>query len=84
MRLIDAEPIIKNLSAMITHLGYDAIDIDGMIKALREAEEITASPPPTGGGLTLRTDSAERLELVKDIPTERLRELAQAEKGGRE
>lgn len=45
MRLIDAEPIIKNLSAMKTQLGYDAIDIDGMIKALREAEKVTASPP---------------------------------------
>lgn len=43
MRLIDAEPIIKNLSAMKTQLGYDAIDIDGMIKALREAEEVTNS-----------------------------------------
>lgn len=40
MKLIDADPIIKNLSAMQTQLGYDAIAIDGMIKALREAEEI--------------------------------------------
>lgn len=40
MKPIDAEPIIKNLSAMQTQLGYDAIDIDGMIKALKEADEI--------------------------------------------
>lgn len=46
MRLIDAEPIIKNLSAMKTQLGYDAIEIDGMIKALREAEEVTAAQQP--------------------------------------
>lgn len=45
MRLIDGEPIIKNLSAMKTQLGYDAIDIDGMIKALREAEVMTDAPP---------------------------------------
>lgn len=46
MKLIDAEPIIKNLSAMKTQLGYDAIDIAGMIKALREAEEVTAAQQP--------------------------------------
>lgn len=46
MRLIDVEPIIKNLSAMKTQLGYDAIEIDGMIKALREAEEVTAAQQP--------------------------------------
>lgn len=46
MRLIDAEPIIKNLSAMKTQLGYDAIDIDGMIKALREAEEVEVTQTP--------------------------------------
>ena len=46
MKLIDVEPIIKNLSAMKTQLGYDAIEIDGMIKALREAEEVTAAQQP--------------------------------------
>lgn len=35
MRLIDAEPLIKNISAMKTQLGYDAITIDGIIKALK-------------------------------------------------
>lgn len=46
MKLIDVEPIIKNLSAMKTQLGYDTIEIDGMIKALREAEEVTAAQQP--------------------------------------
>lgn len=46
MRLIDADPIIKNLSEMKTQLGYDAIAIDGMIKSLREAKEITSSEQP--------------------------------------
>ena len=46
MKLIDVEPIIKNLSVMKTQLGYDAIEIDGMIKALREAEEVTAAQQP--------------------------------------
>lgn len=44
MKLIDADPIIKSLSAMKTQLGYDAISIDGMINALREAEEIRYFP----------------------------------------
>lgn len=42
MRPIDAEPIIKDLSAMKTKLGYDAITIDGIIKALKEAEKTDA------------------------------------------
>ena len=46
MRPIDADPIIKNLSVMKTQLGYDAIDIDGMIKALRETEEVVVAQLP--------------------------------------
>lgn len=42
MRPIDAEPIIKDLSAMKTKLGYDAITIDGIIEALKEAEKADA------------------------------------------
>lgn len=42
MRPFDAEPIIKDLSAMKTKLGYDAITIDGIIKALKEAEKTDA------------------------------------------
>ena len=34
-------------------------------------------------GNTLRTESAERLEIIRDIPTAHLRELVQAEKEGR-
>lgn len=48
MNLIDAEPIIKNLSAMQTQLGYDAIFIDGMIKALKEADGVGAKPVSRG------------------------------------
>lgn len=43
MKLIDADPIINNLSDMKTQLGYDAIAIDGMIKALRDAEKMNVS-----------------------------------------
>lgn len=54
MKPIDAEPIIKNLSAMQTQMGYDAISIDGIVKALREAEEIAKvgrwEPTDMGGG----------------------------------
>lgn len=46
-------------------------------------EEINHILDAYGRGLTLRTDAAERLELVKDIPAERLQELAQAEKDER-
>lgn len=46
MRLIDADPIIKNLSAIKTQFGYDAINIDGMIKALREAGRVDAAQTP--------------------------------------
>ena len=44
MKPIDAEPIIHNLSQMKKRLGYDAIAIDGMIKALREAIEVDVVP----------------------------------------
>ena len=36
-----------------------------------------------GRGMTLRTENAQRLEIIKEIPINRLRELAQAEKEGR-
>lgn len=42
-------------------------------------EEINRIIDAYGRGLTLRTDTGERLEIVKDIPTERLMEIAQAE-----
>ena len=46
-------------------------------------DEINRIIDAYGRGLTLRTDAGERLEIIKDIPTERLKELAQAEKDGR-
>lgn len=46
MRLIDAEPIIRSLFEMKAQLGYDAITIDGMIKALGEADEVTDDQTP--------------------------------------
>ena len=40
MRLIDAEPVIRNLTAMKSM--YDAIALDGMIKGLEDAPTVDA------------------------------------------
>ena len=48
-----------------------------------EPEEIERIVGAYGRGHTLRTESAERLEIVREIKTDRLRELAKAEKDGR-
>ena len=48
-----------------------------------EPEEIERIVYAYGRGHTLRTESAERLEIVREIKTDRLRELAKAEKDGR-
>ena len=48
-----------------------------------EPEEIEHIVDAYGRGMTLRTESAERLGLMRDILTKRLKELAQAEKDGR-
>ena len=48
-----------------------------------EPEEIDRILDAYGRGMTLRTENAQRLEIVKDIKTIRLRELAQADKEGR-
>ena len=48
-----------------------------------EPEEIEHIVDAYGRGHTLRTESAERLEIVREIKTDRLRELAQAEQDGR-
>lgn len=48
-----------------------------------EPEEILRILDAYGRGMTLRTESAQRLEIVKDIQTDRLRELAQADREGR-
>ena len=46
-------------------------------------EEIERIVYAYGRGHTLRTESAERLEIVREIKTDRLRELVQAEKEAR-
>ena len=48
-----------------------------------EPEEIERIVDAYGRGHTLRTESAERLEIVREIKTDRLRELAKAEKDER-
>lgn len=48
-----------------------------------EPEEIKRVLDAYGREMTLRTESAQRLEIIKDITAARLRELAQADKEGR-
>lgn len=43
-------------------------------------EEIERILNSYGRGMTLRTENAQRLEIIKEIPIDRLRELAQADK----
>ncbi len=43
-------------------------------------QEINRIIDAYGRGMTLRTDTAERLKIIREIPTERLREIAAAEK----
>lgn len=47
-----------------------------------EPEEIERILDSYGRGMTLRTENAQRLEIIKEIPIDRLHELAQAEKAG--
>lgn len=48
-----------------------------------EPQEITRIVNEYGRGHTLRTHAAERLELIREIPTDRLRELVEADRDGR-
>lgn len=48
-----------------------------------EPEEIERILDSYGRGMTLRTENAQRLEIIKEIPIDRLRELAQADREGR-
>ena len=48
-----------------------------------EPQEITRIVDEYGHGHTLRTHAAERLELIREIPTDRLRELVEADRDGR-
>ena len=41
-RLIDAEKVIRDLTAMKTQLGVDAILIDGMIDGLKRQPKVDA------------------------------------------
>ena len=42
MRLIDAEEVIGDLTAMKTQLGVDAILIDGMVDGLKRQPKVDA------------------------------------------
>ncbi len=44
-----------------------------------EPTEIERILDAYGRGMTLRTENAERLRIIKDIPTDRLQELVRAE-----
>lgn len=48
-----------------------------------EPEEIERILDSYGRGMTLRTENAQRLEIIKEIPINRIRELAQADREGR-
>ena len=73
--------------------SYDIWDEEGLIQQINRLaayedtgltpEEIERVVDAYGRGHTLRTESAERLEIVREIKTDSLRELAKAEKDGR-
>ena len=48
-----------------------------------EPQEIERIVDAYGRGLSLRTESAQRLEMIREIPDDRLREIAEAEREGR-
>lgn len=48
-----------------------------------DPEAIERMQDAFGRGLTLRTDARERLEIIKGLSTDRLRELAEADRDGR-
>ncbi|MBR5193060.1 MAG: hypothetical protein IKW37_01380 [Bacteroidaceae bacterium] len=60
MRPIDADVLIKNLTSMQTI--YDAISLEGMIKALQDAPTIEA-----GSDQAAMERIVEKLEIVGDI-----------------
>ena len=67
------DEILKNIS-----LRLAAYEDTGL-----EPEEIDRILDEYGHGLTLRDSVGERLETVREIPIDRLRELAQADREGR-
>lgn len=71
-----------------TYFGPDLCkEYDERLKAYEdtglEPEQIERIVDAYGRGHTLRSESALRLEIIRDIETDQLRELAQAEKEGR-
>lgn len=48
-----------------------------------EPKEIERIVDAYGRGLSLRTESAQRLEMIREIPDDRLREIVEAERDGR-
>lgn len=48
-----------------------------------EPKEIERIVDAYGRGLSLRTESAQRLEMIREIPDDRLREIVEADRDGR-
>lgn len=67
------DEILKNIALRLA--AYENTDL--------EPEDILRILDAYGRGMTLRTESAQRLEIVKGIQTDRLRELARADREGR-
>lgn len=68
-----ADPICEQVQNIIDRLA--AYEETGL-----EPEEIEIMHDRYGHAGTLRASAAERLEMVREIPTDRLRELAEADK----
>lgn len=80
---------IKGTKSLYPKNERDGAPLSNAIARLAAYEETGLSPEEIerildsyGRGMTLRTENAQRLEIIKEIPINRLRELAQAEKAG--
>lgn len=65
MKLVDAEPFIRDLTAMKSM--YDAIALDGMIKALEDAPAVEAAPVVPGRWVEKEDMVASYLEGCTDV-----------------
>lgn len=80
---------IKGSTTMFSDTERDTSPITNVIARLAvyedigTPEEIERVFDAYGRGMTLRTDMSERLNIIRDIHTDRLKELAQAEKSVR-
>lgn len=73
-----------NYNRFPTRINGEAIDrLAAYEDTGLEPQEITRIVNEYGRGHTLRTHAAERLELIREIPTGRLRELVEADREGR-